>query len=101
MKIRTGDTVVVVAGKHKNKTGKVTKTLPKVDRVVVEGVNTVTRHVRKSKDRAGQKVTFEAPIHSSNVMLVDPKSKKRSRVGYKVDAKGKKTRISKNSQTTL
>lgn len=101
MKIRTGDTVVVIAGKHKNKTGKVMKTLPKSDRVVVEGINTVTRHVKKNKERAGQKVTFEAPFHISNVMLVDPKTKKRSRVGYKYDSKGKKSRISKNSNSSL
>ena len=101
MKIRTGDMVVVIAGKNKNQTGKVIKTLPKQDRVVIEGVNKVTRHVRKSKDRAGQKVEFEAPLHVSNVMLIDPKSKKRSRVGYKKDAQSKKQRISKNSNSTL
>jgi len=101
MKIKTGDTVVVIAGKHKNKTGKVMRVLPKTDRIVVESVNTVTRHVKKTKERAGQKVTFEAPFQASNVMLVDPKTKKPTRIGYQVDSKGKKTRIAKKSKTVL
>ena len=101
MKIKAGDNVVVIAGKHKGATGKILKTLPKKERVVIEGLNKVTRHVKKTKERSGQKVEFEAPMHVSNVMLVDPKSKKRSRVGYQKDSKGVKTRISKNSKTSI
>lgn len=101
MKIKTGDNIVVIAGKNKNKTGKVMKVLTKTNRVVVEGVNKATRHVRKTKNNPGQKIEFEAPIHASNVMLVDPKEKKRTRVGYQKDNKGKKIRISKKSKTVI
>lgn len=101
MKIKKGDMVVVIAGKDRNKTGKVIEILKKNDRVVVEGVNKVVRHVRKTKTRAGQKVTFEAPIHMSNVMVVDPKTKKGTRVGYRMAKDGKKERIAKKSNTVL
>jgi large subunit ribosomal protein L24 len=111
MKIKVGDTVVVIAGKNRfakakgddkaGNTGKVIRVLPKAGRVVIEGINKVKRHMRKRGDQAGQIVEFEAPIHISNVMIIDPKSKKRSRIGYKADPKGKKQRISKNSKTAL
>lgn len=101
MKIRIGDNVVVIAGKNKGKTGKVMRVLPKTERVVIEGINKVKRHVRKNKERAGQIIEFEAPLHVSNVMLVDPKTKKRSRIGYTIDSNKKKVRTSKNSQSTL
>lgn len=101
MKIRKDDMVVVIAGKNKGQTGKVMRVLPKQDRVVIEGVNKVKRHVRKTRDRAGQMIEFEAPIHVSNVMLIDPKTKKRSRVGYQKDKDGSKKRLSKNSNTSL
>jgi large subunit ribosomal protein L24 len=101
MKIKKGDNVVVIAGKNKGKTGTVMRTLVKSDRVVVEGVNKVTRHVRKTKDRPGQKIEFEAPFHASNVMLIDPKTKKRTRVSVSKDEKGKKQRISKKSNTVI
>ncbi len=101
MKIRTGDNVVVIAGKNKGKTGKVMRVLAKTEKVVIEGVNMVKRHVRKNRERAGQIIEFEAPIHVSNVMLVDPKSKKRTRVGYDKDSKGKKVRVAKQSKSTL
>lgn len=94
MKIRKGDSVVVIAGKNKNSLGKIVKVLPKQNRVIVEGVNKVTKHVRKSKDKPGQKVQFEAPIHASNVMLVDETSKKRTRK-RSAAAKPKKTNTTK------
>lgn len=97
MKLKKGDNVVVIAGKNKGKTGKVLRILQKNNRIVVEGVNKVTRHVRKTKQQAGQKVEFEAPMHISNVMVTDGEAKKRVRVGYKVDAKGIKTRIGKQN----
>jgi large subunit ribosomal protein L24 len=101
MKIKTGDNVVVIAGKSKNMTGKVIKVNLKSNKVVVEGVNKVTRHVKKTRERAGEKIQFEAPIDVSNLMIIDPKDKKRARIGYTVDSKGKKTRISKKSNSTL
>ncbi|MBU0981426.1 50S ribosomal protein L24 [Patescibacteria group bacterium] len=104
MKLKKGDNIVVITGKNKGKTGKIVKLLPKKDRVVVEGVNKVTRHVKKTPQKPGQKVEFEAPMHISNVMLMDPESKKRTRVGYKVEKtdKGtKKTRISKKTNKVI
>lgn len=96
MKIKTGDMVVVIAGKNRNQTGKIMKLDLKNNRVVVEGLNKVTRHMRKTKQGAGQKIEFEAPIHVSNVMVLDPKSKKGTRVGYKMES-GKKVRVAKKS----
>ena len=101
MKIKTGDTVVVIAGKERNKTGKVLRILEKSSRVVIEGLNNVTRHVKKTANKKGQKLSFEAPIHSSNVMLLDPKTKKATRIGYKVNKEGKKERITKKSNSVI
>lgn len=101
MKIKKGDMVVVISGKERNKTGKVIRVLRKTDRVTVEGLNKVVRHMRKTKTQAGQKVSFEAPIHISNVMVLDPKTKKGTRIGYKVTKEGKKERIAKKSNSVL
>lgn len=101
MKIKKGDMVVVTTGKERNKTGKVVRVLEKSNRVVVEGLNKVVRHVRKTKAQPGQRVSFEAPIHASNVMLLDPKTKKATRIGYKVSKDGKKERIAKKSNSVL
>lgn len=101
MKIKKGDMVVVITGKERNKTGKVLRVSKKTDRVVVEGLNKVVRHVRKTKTQAGQKTTFEAPLHVSNVMVLDPKTKKGTRIGYKVSKDGKKERIAKKSNSVL
>lgn len=92
--------VVVITGKNKNKTGKIVKILPKQNRVVVEGLNKVTRHVKKTREKQGQKIEFEAPMHLSNVMLIEPESKKRTRVGYKVE-KDKKVRIYKKNKKVI
>ena len=96
MKLRTGDTVVVISGKDKGKTGSILRLLPNKNRVVVADINMRTRHIKATPQQAGQKITYEASLDASNVMLVDPKTKKRSRVGFAVE-KGKKTRIAKAS----
>lgn len=101
MKIKAGDNVVVIAGKDKNKTGKVLRVLPKAGRLVVEGLNKATKHVRKTKERAGQKIEFEAPMDASNVMIIDPKTKKRARIGYTFEKDGTKKRVTKQAKTTL
>lgn len=106
MKIKVGDQVVVTAGANKGKTGKVIRTLinkedANKNKVVVEKVNMRKRHIRKSANRAGELVEFEAPIHVSNVMVVDPKDGKATRVGYNKPAKGKKVRIAKKSGQEL
>lgn len=95
MKIKIGDNVMVIAGKNKKQTGTVKKVLVKTGRVVIDGINKVTRHVRKTKQGAGQKVVFEAPIHASNVMVIDPKTKKPSRISYKTEG-NKKVRVTKS-----
>lgn len=99
MKIRVGDTVVVIAGKDKGKTGEVLQVLAKEERVIVEGVNMVTKHVKPSQaDPEGGIVNKEAPIHVSNVAFYDSKSKSAVKLGYKVavDENGKKTKVRVN-----
>ncbi len=96
MKIKKGDEVVVISGKFKGVKGKVLEARPTESRVVVEGVNRHKWHVKPTQDQAGHIIDREAPVHVSNVALVDPKTKKPSRVGYKVEA-GKKVRIAKKS----
>lgn len=96
MKILTNDTVLVTAGKDKGKTGKVMRALPKLDKVLVEKVNIVTKHIKKRADGTpGQKIRFEKPIAVSNVKLVCPNCKKPARVGYKRLENGKKARFCK------
>lgn len=98
MKIKKGDTVVVLTGKDKGKQGEILSVSPKENRVVVKGVNVVKKHTKPSATNAGGVVEKELSIHASNVALIDPKSGKATRVGYKVDAKsGEKTRIAKKS----
>lgn len=85
MKIRKNDMVMVIAGNARGKTGKVLKVYPEKDRVIVEGVNIIKRHTRPSqRNPQGGIIQKEAPIHISNVMLLDPKTNKPTRVGTKV-----------------
>lgn len=100
MKIQKDDTVMVIAGKDKGKTAKVLKAIPTENKIIVEGVNVVTRHMKKQGATPGQKVSYEKSIDASNVMLVDPKTNKPTRVGYKVE-NGKKVRVAKKSGTVL
>ncbi|NQV90668.1 50S ribosomal protein L24 [Candidatus Uhrbacteria bacterium] len=94
MKIKTGDKVRVLSGKDKGKQGTIIQVFPKLERVVVEGVNILIKHMRKQGDRAGQKIEFPAPMHASNVQVVSSKSGKSGRIGYKfIDKEGKKTKI--------
>jgi len=101
MNFKTGDKVVVISGKDKGKEGKIIKTLRSENRVVVEGVNIVKKHVKPNGQTAGSIVEMEAPIHASNVMMLDPKSKKRTRIGHTTDKKGNKVRIAKKSGEIL
>ena len=94
MKIKTGDKVRVLTGKDKGKQGNVLQVFPLLQRVVVEGVSVMTKHLRKTGQRAGQKIQFPSPIHISNVELVSAKSGKSGRVAYKViEQEGKKKKI--------
>ena len=96
--IKKNDTVVVLAGEDKGKTGKVLKVLVEKNRALVEGVNMVSKSTKPSaQNPQGGIVKQEAPIHISNLSLVDPKSGKATRVGIKVTEDGKKVRIAKQS----
>ena len=98
--LKTGDKVVVVSGSNKGKEGKITKIVG--DRVVVEGVNIVKKHLKpKNNNGNGEIIEVEAPIHGSNVMLLDPKTKKPTKVKVEKDSKGKKIRISKKSNEKI
>jgi len=97
-RIRKDDMVVVIAGKDKGSTGRVLKVLPKEERVVVEGVNLVKRHTKPDMAHPqGGVVSKEASLHISNVQLRDPKTGKPTRVGFKVNDKGRKVRVAKGS----
>lgn len=100
MKIKKGDEVVVISGKYKGVKGKVLQALPAESRVVVEGVNRHKWHIKPTQEKPGQIIDREAPVHVSNVALVDPKTKKVTRIGYKVE-KGVKVRVAKKSGATL
>lgn len=100
MKIKKGDEVVVISGKYKGVKGQVLEARPVESRVVVAGVNRHKWHVKPTQNQPGHIVDREAPIHVSNVALVDPKTKKPTRVGYKVE-KGKKVRVAKKSGVEL
>ena len=97
MKVRKGDNVVVLAGKDKGKTGEVLRAWPKVQRVLVQRVNMVKRHMRASTAQAAGIVEMEASIHVSNVALIDPSSDKPTRVGFKVIGGGRKVRVARRS----
>ena len=100
-RIRKGDRVIVRTGRDKGKVGEVLRVVPKEDRVVVQGVNVVTRHQRPSQLDPGGIKRFEAPIHVSNVSHVDPRDGKATRVGFHVDEHGRKTRIAKRSGESI
>jgi len=100
MKIKKGDEVVVISGKYKGVKGKVLQVRPDESRVVVEGVNRHKWHIKPTQEKPGHIVDREAPIHVSNVALMDPKTKKATRVGYKMEG-DKKVRVSKKSGTQI
>lgn len=96
--VKKEDTVIVITGKDKGKKGRVIEAYPRQNRVLVEGVNLVKKHAKPSQaNPQGGILSQEASIHVSNVMLIDPKSGKPTRVGYKVLENGKKVRVAKKS----
>ncbi|WP_374386574.1 50S ribosomal protein L24 [Sandaracinobacter sp.] len=100
-KIKKGDTVVILSGKDKGREGQVVKSLPKDGKVVVSGVNMISRHTKPSQaDPEGGVKRREAPIHVSNVAIKDPKTGKPARVGFEV-RDGKKVRVLKGSGEVL
>ena len=102
MHFKVGDEVVVIAGSDKGKTGKIIKTLKNENKVIVEGVRIVKKHQKPTGQETGGILEVEAPINASNVMIVDPKTKKRTRIGHTTDTKtGKKIRITKKSNEKI
>ena len=100
MKLKTGDKVVVIAGANKGKEGKITKVLD--EKVIIEGVNLRKKHLKpKNNNGTGEIIEQEAPIHASNVMIIDPKTKKPTKIKKVIDEKGKKIRISKKSNEKI
>jgi len=104
MKIKKGDTVLVIAGKDKGAKGKVIQAYPETQRVLVEGVNRIKKHTRISRTQRGAQtggiVTQEASIHVSNVMVVDSDGKP-ARVGYRTDENGKRVRVSRRNEKDI
>ena len=96
LNVRKGDTVQVISGKDRGLTGKVIEVYPESDRLIVEGVNRIKKHTRVGQNARGSKtggiITTEAPIHVSNVAHVDPTSGKPTRVGFKTEGTGEKSR---------
>jgi large subunit ribosomal protein L24 len=102
MHVKKGDTVQVITGRDKGKVGEILRTLPKTSKVIVKGINIKTKHVKPQQEgETGQIVTFEAPIHSSNVMLYSDKQKTASRVGYTFNEDGRKVRMLKKTGEIL
>ena len=101
MNFKVGDEVVVITGSDKGKTGKIIKTLKNENKVVVEGVHVVKKHEKANAMSNGGIIEVEAPIAASNVMIIDPKTKKRTRIGHTTDKNNKKIRIAKKSNEKL
>ena len=100
--IKTGDTVMVIAGQSKGQTGRIIRMIPKQHRAVVEGVNMVTKHQKPTASSPqGGLSQMEAPLHVSNLMLIDPKRGTPTRVGMKINDKGQKVRVAKKSGETI
>ena len=95
-RLRVGDDVMVISGEQRRKRGKVLRVIPAKGQVVVEGVNTVKRHMRQGPQRAGGIVEIDAPIDMSNVMIIDPQTNKPSRVRIQVRDDGTKVRVAKS-----
>lgn len=97
LKVKKGDSVLVLAGRDKGKRGEIAKVFPSENRVVVQGVNVVRRHQKQTPNQEGGIISKESPIHVSNVALEDPKDGTPTRVGYKILDDGRKVRYAKRS----
>ena len=100
MNLKVGDKVIVIAGSNKGKEGTIKKVLRSENKVIVEGVNIVHKHKKGNGQDAGGIIDFEAPIDRSNVMIIDPKTKKPTRIGH-TTLKDKKVRIARKSSEKL
>ena len=100
LKVKKGDKVVVITGRDKGKSGEIVKVLREENRVIVQGVNVAQRHQKQSMQQEGGIVQKELTIHVSNVALIDPKTEKPTRVGYKMDGE-RKVRVARRSGEAL
>lgn len=101
MNFKKGDRVRVIAGSNKGKEGNITQILRDENKIVIEGVNMVKKHVKPNGQTSGSIIEKEAPIHTSNAMIIEPKSGKTSRIGHEIDKNGKKVRVTKKSNEKL
>ena len=101
IKLKKGDEVIVLAGKDKGKTGKITKIIPSTNKAIVSGINKVKKHQKPDNNQAGGIIEKEMPIHISNLAYYDAKLKKGIRLGILIDNKNKKLRINKSTGKTI
>ena len=101
MKVKVNDKITVIAGKDKGKSGTVMKVLSKQNKIVVEKINIKTKHIKKTAQKAGEKIQFEGPFNASNAMVLCPSCNKATRVGYKILDSGKKQRICKKCNEAI
>jgi large subunit ribosomal protein L24 len=101
LKIRKGDRVKVIAGRSKGKVGDVLRVIAAEQRVVVQGVNVIKRHTKPTRSESGGIIEREAAIHVSNVAVLDPKTDKPTKIGFKFLEDGRKVRIARGSGETL
>lgn len=101
MKIHLNDTVLVISGKNRGKTGKVLRVLTGKQKVVVEKVNIRTKHIKKTQNRPGERIQFEAPLSVGNVMIICPSCNKKTRIGMTILENGKKQRTCKKCKRPI
>ena len=102
MKLKKGDKVIVISGKDKGKVGVIQRAYPKLNKIVVEGVNVRKKHQKQKKQNTEESIVENyAPIDASNVMYYDAKTKKGTRLGYKVNKDGVKVRVAKKTNTEI
>jgi len=101
MNFKVGDKVVVIAGSSKGKEGKITKVFRNENKVIVEGANIIKKHKKGNGQETGGILEMAAPIHASNVMIMDPKTKKPTRIGFTTDKNDKKIRVAKKSNEKI
>ena len=100
-KIRKGDTVVVLTGKDRGRSGEVLRVMPKDGKALVQGINTITKHQKQTPSQEAGIVRREAPIQLSNLAVADPKDGKPTRIGFKINDDGTKVRVAKRSGSEL
>jgi large subunit ribosomal protein L24 len=101
MKIKINDKVKVLAGRDSGKSGKITRSIPKEGKVVVEGLNTVKKHIKAGQGQKGQRISVAMPIDVSNAILICPKCSKETRVGYTILPNGEKHRVCKKCKQMI